>query len=342
MAELPADDLLAAVTAEIDEEVRRRRRDGDLPAGFEAEMDRLYRALLPPAAPSGPVREALAAVDAAGYDEHTPLGSRLPAGAAVKRAVDRLVGWYVRYHTAQLARGQWAAARALHTLADEVEALRPSLAAEAGWPTAADGPDRWWLDLALDALRGAAPGRVLHWACGSGGLLDALADAGLDAYGVDGSADAVTAAVARGRDARTDGLAEHLETVAPGSLAGVVLDGPVQWLGPGQRDRVLDRLPDALAPGGVLVLASATPAAWARTAPPAVADLAPGCPLHPETWVSLLGEADLEVRAVHRGGPDRRVAVGPGAPAAVAQLAEVVNALVGGPDGYVVVAGRSR
>ena len=69
----------------------------------------------------------------------------------------------------------------------------------------------------------------------------------------------------------------------------MVLSGSVQWVSPNRRQRLVELLATRLAVGGVLVIHSATPEHWAASASPVVTDLAPGRPLHAETWSHLFG-----------------------------------------------------
>jgi len=74
----------------------------------------------------------------------------------------------------------------------------------------------------------------------------------------------------------------------------------VQWLGTRGCEEILSLLSSRILPAGVLVVASSTPEAWGRIAGPLVADLAPGRPLHAETWAYLLerngfGQVETEV-----------------------------------------------
>jgi len=124
-----------------------------------------------------------------------------------------------------------------------------------------------------------------------------------------------------------------------------VLTGSVQWLRPNERERLLDLVATRLSVGGTLVLHSSTPEGWAASVSPVVRDLAPGRPLHAETWVHLLTGRGFAVGEPARGGADRRLRrVGTGAADADAVNAAIdtVNDLLLGPTEYVVVATRER
>jgi hypothetical protein len=94
----------------------------------------------------------------------------------------------------------------------------------------------------------------------------------------------------------------------------------------------------------VVVVLSSAPTAWARSLDPVVADLAPGRPLHPETWAHLLtthGFCDPVSHAA--AGATLLAAVPeatPGAPVLNANI-DRLNAVLFSPAAYAVVARRS-
>jgi hypothetical protein len=188
-------------------------------------------------------------------------------------------------------------------------------------------------------------GRVLHAECGTGGLLDSLLAAGVDAYGVDPTESEVEVGAERGLDVRAESVLDHLSVVADEALAGLVLSGSIQWLDPGERARLVDLVSSRLALDGVLVLHSTTPRAWARDSSHVMTDLAPGRPLHSETWVHLLGERGFGKSEVTIGGEEARldrVAATGEQEVALNAAIDAVNALLLGPAEYVLVAVRER
>jgi O-antigen chain-terminating methyltransferase len=200
-----------------------------------------------------------------------------------------------------------------------------------------------WIDLVVTEL-GSMPGRVLHTECGNGSLLAAMSEAGADAYGVE-PVDALAMDASRaGLDVRADDALTHLRALPEASLAGLVLSGCVDALPLGEVLEVADRAAATVAPGGRVVILSAGPAAWARALDPVVADLAPGRPLHPETWVHLLGErgftgARVEARS-ETPALERVPADTPGAEALNANC-ERIERLLYSPAAYAVVASRA-
>lgn len=292
---------LAQVMAEIDEEVHRRRASGDLPARVERELDELFLEHSPVAGRGGSMGEALRMVDAAAFiDPVVPVGSNKSGGAFVKRGIRSLNLWYVGYVTHQVSQFATAASRALHLLDDRLVELRRQLDAQRVPPAGiveppwAVGADVWWVPPAVDALR-AAPGRVLHAACGDGWLVRSLTGKGVDAYGVDPRPGRVDRAETDDTDLREESLLEHLGAVEPAALGGLVLSGVVDGMTHGERGQLLAAVCDRLAPDGVLAVHSLSPTAWASEAAPPEADLCPGRPLRPATWSHLLGELGFEV-----------------------------------------------
>ncbi len=300
---------LAQVMAEIEEEVRRRRAAGDLPARVERELDELFLEHSPVAGRGGNMGEALRMVDAAAFiDPVVPVGSNKSGGAVVKKGIRSLNLWYMGYVTHQVSQFATATSRALHLLDDRVTELRRRLEAQQVPPAGvvetpwAVGVDAWWVATAVGAL-GAAPGRVLHAACGDGWLVRTLTGKGVDAYGVDPRAGSVDRAETDGADLRHEALLEHLGAVEPAALGGVVLSGVVDGMTHGERDQLLTAVCDRLAPDGVAVVHSLAPAAWASDAAPPEADLCPGRPLRPATWAHVLATHGFEADVV--GGPSQ-------------------------------------
>jgi len=350
-ADQPADAAayLAGVMVEIDAEVARRRASGELPPALERELDELFLEFSPLGARgSARLRETLALVDGAAYvDTAVPVASQKAAGAYVKRGIQKATGWYMNYVVHQVTRFSWSVSRMLHVLVDHVEdleqavdGLRPPDVDLSAVPVAAPS-GAWWASLVVEALTGIR-GRVVHGDCGDGSLVEALVAAGVDAYGLDPHDDAAEAVAIRGLDARGGRLLDHLEAVPEEALAAVVASGSVQWLSPSERDRFVVLAASRLAVGGILCLHSASPIGWERSCPPVVADLAPGRPLHPETWEHLGARHGLRLRAVHQGGAAERIVVGEGVPSsdALDALISVVNDRLLAPGEYLLVAER--
>ena len=212
------------------------------------------------------------------------------------------MGWYIGFIVHQIVKFAWAVSRMFHVVVDHVEDLEASVdgatdaraAGQCACPRSIPGSS-WWSAKAVAALTGVT-GRVLHAECGNGSLVGALIAAGVDAYGVDPTESVIEAAVERGLDVRAESVLGHLEVVADEALSGLVLSGSIQWLHPNQRDRLVNLAASRLAVDGVLVIHSATPESWMAGTSHLISDLAPGRPLHAETWGHLLAQLGLRTR----------------------------------------------
>lgn len=366
--------FLSGVMAEIDQEVRRRRAAGEFPPSFERRLDLLFSRFTPVGAKTGHFEEALNLADRSAYvDIDVPMRSNMVGVSLLKRVLRQLMAWYLNYVVQQLVRFNSAAVRVLHMfderlgdLEQESRARRPDPLVEEDRMTpaelraaleprpplagsesvtafpAADAEVGEWAGLVRRCLSGAS-GRVLHAECASGGLLAALVADGLDAYGADSRAHLLDLPSARGLDVRRECVLDHLRAVAEGSLEGLVLSGCVDHLPVREQRALADLAVSRLAPGGRVVVVGTTPNAWAQGAPVIEVDLAPGRPLHPETWAHLLERRGFVGIQVHRGQRDASLIPlpddGPVSAALNANLASIDNALFG-PASFAVVATR--
>ncbi|HVM66036.1 MAG TPA: methionine biosynthesis protein MetW [Acidimicrobiales bacterium] len=280
---------LARVQEEIAEEVRRRRAAGDFPPGLEQELDAMF-ARYAPAGTSDDFDDVLAAAEAQSFiHADVPTASQRRPLGYVKRALRKVMAWYMRFLAQQVTAFAGTVTRAVALLGHRVESLervtlvrRPALVAPAVDASA----------VVVPALAGTR-GRVLHAECGDGALVRALVDAGVDAYGVEPMEAAAAEASDAGLDVRTDTALAHLRKLGDAALAAVVLSGCTDTLAAGDRLAVIGEAARVLAPGGALVVVSAGPRAWARGVGAVVADLSPGRPWHPETWAHVLSEHGL-------------------------------------------------
>lgn len=323
---------LGAVLADIEEEVRARRASGELPASFERELDEVFERLVPDEVGGQDLTLVIDAAERAAFlDVQVPVESRNPAFATVKKAVRKLVLWYMEHLARQVGAFGGTVVRGLRLLAGRTEDLETRVAAledarreqEAVPPlvaralagarpeAAAPGPPDDWDALLVEALDGAA-GRVAHLGAGEGRLVRVLVDAGVDAYGVDPrpASEAGGGAGDVGLELRAGDPLEHLEQVTEAGLAGLVLTGFVDGLPLPAKVRLVELAARALAADGHLTLVASWPDAWAAERTPLEADLAPGRPLHPETWRALLAAAGFgEVEVVEGQGGGAEVAV---------------------------------
>jgi hypothetical protein len=295
---------LARVQAEINEEVKRRRAAGDFPPGLERELDAVF-ARYAPAGASDDFDEVISQAETQSFiHADVPTLSNVRGVSQVKRVLRKVMAWYMRFITTQITAFAGAITRAVKLLGARVDNLE-TITVRAGERTLNEvqdrrsGPDLTpWTKVVLDAV-GRSQGRVLHAECGAGGLLGALIAAGADAYGVEPAEGLAVQASRAGLDVRADDALVHLRALPEAALSGLVLSGCVDALPLGQVLELADRATTVVAPGGtVVVLSSGVPL------DPVVADLAPGRPLHPETWCHLLADRGLADTAVHHGADD--------------------------------------
>ena len=286
----------ARLLAEIDEEVRRKRESGDLPPGFEKELDLVFARFAPVHALEGDFDQVLAkAEEGAFIDVLAPYDSGRAAVAPVKRVVRKAILWVIRYLAEQVTAFAQAITKATRLLGERVDALESALpvAAPLGQPAHIPGLRHW--KAALPKLLRGAPGRVLHAECGEGELVAGLVRARVDAYGVDPHAPDEKP----GLDLRPDTMAEHLKRLPDGALGGIVLSGAIDRLPAPAKLALLDAATAKVAPDGVVVVLGTDPLAWGRDAFVVEADLAPGRPFHAETWERVLGERGFEKIVAH-------------------------------------------
>lgn len=335
------------VMAEIHEDIRRRRAEGEIPPGLERELDVVFARFAPAAAVGGDLAAVIERADRASFVHvDVPTESAIKGVSLLKKALRKVMAWYLRFLAQQTSAFAAATVRALRLLGTRVETLED--ATPGASPRVRDelarldpvGDLSAWHDTAVRALA-AAPGRVLHGDAADGDLLEALVAAGVDAYGVDHRRHLADAAAGRGLEVRPDDVVEHLRLVPAGALGGIALSGCVDRLPLAAQLELADLATTRLAPGGVLVVLATFPLAWSRAVPPVAADLAPGRPLHPDTWRHLLTErgfGDIDVRLGEpTGGLEPVPASGPGAAVLNANLARVSEALFG-PASYAVAA----
>ncbi|PZS19171.1 MAG: hypothetical protein DLM54_07460 [Acidimicrobiales bacterium] len=358
--------------SEIDQEVRRRRAAGEFPPSFERRLDLLFSRFAPVGTKEGYFEEALNLADRAAYvDIDVPLRSNIAGVALLKRTLRKLMAWYLNYVVQQLVRFSSATMRVLHMfddrlgeLEEEARARRPHplreddrltpeelftavepLPAQAGWSPPDPGAEVGeWASLIRTVL-GPSRGRVLHAECASGGLVAALAADGIDAYGVDPRAALLDLPSALGLDVRREDVLEHLRAVAVGSLAGLVLSGCVDYLSVREQRALADLAFDRLAPGGLVVIIGIMPNAWAHSTAVVEVDLAPGRPLHPETWCHLLERRGFDDIEAHRGAEEPRLGIVQGAEPEIGVLNAnlgLIDRVLFGPASFAVVGVRRR
>ncbi len=152
-------------------------------------------------------------------------------------------------------------------------------------------------EVVAEQLRGAK-GRVLHAECGAGDLVRHLAQAGFDVYGAEPRRRLLAPALREGLEIRPDGVTDHLTSIAPAARwARSCCPGSTR--SPRARRCISPTSPHrAIESGGCLVVLGSQPEAWSAAVPVVIADLAPGRPLHAETWASVLEGKGFEVTSI--------------------------------------------
>ncbi|MDQ1476337.1 MAG: hypothetical protein QOE62_1566 [Actinomycetota bacterium] len=294
------------LAAEIEAEVRARRAAGEYPPGFERELDRMFDRFAPPEVSNNFDAALERAEDLVIVDPVIPVASNSPVLGVVKRVMSKLLGWYHVWLAQQISALSTAINTALRLLGGRVVELEHitgdvARARSVGARIPARRDDNVWNDIVVGALRGGS-GRVAVLECGEGALLEALAGAGLDAYGVEPRATVADVALARGLEVRIDDGAAHLHAVGAAALGGLVLRGLVERAPLGELLLLIDAAAAKLAPGGRLVVCSLRREAWGDNETAAEADLVAGHPLHPDTWNAVLPEQGFVDVQVHAAG----------------------------------------
>lgn len=318
--------------AEIDEEVRRRRESGEIPADLERELDMVFARFAPVDALEADFEQVLTRAEQATFiDTIAPVESSRPVVPYFKRLVRKAIGWYLRYVAQQTSTFAHAITRALRLLGERVEKLEE--ASPAGLrhvPVDTTMPDAdHWVPFVGHQLAGVT-GRVVVTEVGDGRLLQHLVDAGIDAYGVDPREQASPLEI------RVDEALAHLRALPDASVDGVVLAGCVDRLPAAALVHLAEHAMKAVAPGGAVVVVSADPRAWARRRPAVTVDLSPGRPLHAETWQRLLGGGEVVAGPAEPGG----LQPVPKGHAVLNENLSRLNDALFGPTSYAVVARR--
>ncbi len=258
----------------------------------------------------------------------------------------------------------------VEVLSEEVSAIRGALAADAPPPAAAAGAAaraaedahyvafenrfrgeradlRERLGGYVDLFAGLAP--VVDLGCGRGEFLELLRERGIEARGVEGNVQAVAVCRGNGLDVAEGDLVDFLRTQPAGSLGGVFAAQVVEHLPPAVLQAMLAEAHRALRPEGRLVLETVNTRSVVGFLEVYLRDLTHRTPLHPDT-LSFLAAAQgfTDVRVEMRSPVDPAAqlqavppdGLPPGAAAVLNENAARLNALLYGPQEYVLIARR--
>jgi hypothetical protein len=180
----------------------------------------------------------------------------------------------------------------LERRSDVVADLFPDLARVV--PEADVGP--WAEHLAHWFTPPEAEGSVIHGESGNGSLLRALRALGYQASGIEPRAERVWAGAGDPTVALGE-VTDRLGEVADGELAGVILSGCIDRLDLPGKLLLTELALSKTAPGATVAVLPTDQQAFADACPVTALDLAPGRPLHPETWSAVFARVGLaEVR----------------------------------------------
>jgi O-antigen chain-terminating methyltransferase len=190
---------------------------------------------------------------------------------------------------------------------------------------------------------------VVDLGCGRGEFLELLREAGVAARGVEANAHTARESRQRGLDVAEGDLLEFLRAQPDGSLGGVFAAQVAEHLPPDVLQGLLREAHRALRPGGLLALETVNPRSLVGFLEVYIRDLTHERPLHPDTLRFLAAAAGFtDVRVEWRApvDPAARLQGVPadGLPPAAAQAlnenVERLNALLYGPQEYVLLAAR--
>jgi hypothetical protein len=306
---------LNRVVREIEEEVRRKRATGELPAALEQQLDLDFARYAPPGAAGTDLEHVLARVEQRSHiDVNPPLTSSKPGFAHAKRGLRKLMRWYVRAIAEQTSAFASSMTRAMLLLTERVRRIERAVGFDDVLRLVEEEysqsfrPSNDSIDAVVTAL-GSAGGRVLHATAGDGWLLAVLRQHGIDAYGVEPVLSLADKASAQSLDVRPDDVFAHLNSLENESLAAIVLSGCTDYLTVGERQHLLATAVQKLKIDGIITIIGAHPEAWADESLHIVCDLAPGQPFVPATWVAMARQQRLTIERQVDSAPQSYVVV---------------------------------
>jgi O-antigen chain-terminating methyltransferase len=257
----------------------------------------------------------------------------------------------------------------IEALSEEVRAVRVGLEAAAPTPEAARDATRAATDSSYTAFenrfrgtreeirsrqeddatlfQGLAP--VVDLGCGRGEFLELLQAAGIEAWGIDGNANAVRECKEKGLEVVHGDLVAILQDRDAGSLGGLFAAQVAEHLPPAVLGKLLAEAHRTLRVDGLLVLETPNPASALSFHDVFIRDLTHERPLHPETLrflAAAAGFTDVRIQMRNPVPEDVRLRLlaGSGLPPPVIQVlnenVERLNALLFAPLDYALIARR--
>jgi O-antigen chain-terminating methyltransferase len=194
-------------------------------------------------------------------------------------------------------------------------------------------------------------GEVVDLGAGRGELLELLRERGVDAIGIDASAEMVVAAREKGLRVEQSDLFAFLLGRSEASLGGIVCSHVLEHLWPADHVRFVRLCAAALRPGGILVVETPNPKSLIAGAVNFPCDPTHLRPVFPETLAFMLEGAGFDPPQIEYLSPvpaERRATAVTGEPAELTPVVEQINTaiqrldeLVFGDMDYAVIARRS-
>ena len=189
--------------------------------------------------------------------------------------------------------------------------------------------------------------RVVDLGCGRGELVQLLAEAGIDAYGVELNEDFVDLMREKGLEVVREDALRHLAGLEEGAVDGIVASHVVEHLPPHVVSSLVSTAWERLPAGGVLVMETPNPESLVAGSVNFHRDPTHLRPVHPDTLAFICestGFSDVEIRRLSPVPDSERLPLqGPGAGPLGDHLDRVVqrlNDLLYGFQDYAVVARR--
>jgi len=196
-----------------------------------------------------------------------------------------------------------------------------------------------------DVLALDRQGPVVDLGSGRGEWLEILAEAGVDAYGVDMSQDFVDKCQERGLKVVLGDACDHLAGLVERSVSAVTAFHLIEHVGIDRLIQLIDLAVRALEPGGLLIFETPNPDNLVVGSSSFYLDPSHRRPIPPALLAFLLearGLADVELRLLHPNSTGNLAPPLPNAPWSddLAPLMEALNARLFGPQDYAVIGRR--
>ena len=293
--EIDAQSYVAQIQRQLDAEVSELRALGKYPPSLLARVKKYYATLLPPGS-STTARDfdtAFKLTDRVAYiDIDVPTASKKPGVAFVKRSLRMLMAWYLNYVAQQFNNFSSNLIRLLGIIDARISRLEERFEATAIEPLglmATTSSIDAQLEMSADVVKilAGTKGRILVAECATGQIIEALCEAGLDAYGIDTRSRYLDHLELQNIEVRNAGTIEHLAKIGQSSLQALVLSGITDRSSNSDRIAALFQAKRVLAQGATLLVVCAGEDAFARVENHLERDLSPGRPYSPQTWLAV-------------------------------------------------------